>query len=107
MAAAGAPDGSYTIGGMAVRVERGVAQLADGSSIAGSTLTTAAALRTAAQAGLSVPDAVRALSTTPAAALGLATVGAIRPGLDADLVVLEPDLAVHRVMAKGRWAERD
>jgi N-acetylglucosamine-6-phosphate deacetylase len=42
-------------------------------------------------------------STTPARALGLHEVGAIEPGLRADLVVLDQDLQVTAVMARGAW----
>ena len=43
-------------------------------------------------------------ATTPARALGLgATCGALAPGLRADLVVLDADLAVAAVMRGGDW----
>lgn len=44
---------------------------------------------------------------TPACALGLTGVGAVRPGHRADLVVLDPDLRVRAVMAGGRWTHPD
>jgi len=103
MAAAGMPDGDYALGTLAVRVEDGVARLADGDSIAGSTLTLDVALRRAVQVlGIPIADAARAAATTPARVLGLAT-GALEPGLDADLVVLDGDLAVTAVMVRGEW----
>jgi N-acetylglucosamine-6-phosphate deacetylase len=37
--------------------------------------------------------------------LGLAT-GALEPGLDADLVVLDDDLAVTAVMVRGEWSDQ-
>lgn len=103
MAAAGAGDGVYELGGSRVRVSGGVATLADGSSIAGSTLTMDAAVRRAIALGLPVADVARAAATTPAAAIGLDRVGAIAPGWQADLVVLGDDGAVRRVMRQGRW----
>ena len=67
----------------------------------------AAAVRYAVTAaGLSLTDAVRAATTTPAAALGLDRVGDLRPGFAADLVALDDDLVVQRVMRRGRWVER-
>jgi N-acetylglucosamine-6-phosphate deacetylase len=36
--------------------------------------------------------------------LGLDRVGALRPGFHADLVVLDDDLEVLRVMRRGSWA---
>jgi N-acetylglucosamine-6-phosphate deacetylase len=54
-------------------------------------------------AGLSLEDAVRAATSTPAAMLGLDRVGALRPGFHADLVVLDGSLEVLRVMRRGAW----
>jgi len=108
MAAAGLGDGSFVLGGLAVEVTGGVARLAGQGSLAGSTLTTAAAFRWAVtQAGVALADAARMAATTPAAALGLADVGRIAPGLRADLVVLDRDLQVARVLARGEWVDRE
>jgi N-acetylglucosamine-6-phosphate deacetylase len=110
MAAAGAPDGDYRLGPMAIEVRDGVARLADGSgdgAIAGSTLTMDAAVRFAVRsAGLPLLDVVRAASTTPAAAWGLDDVGSIEAGRRADLVVLDDRLEVVRVMRAGAWLDR-
>lgn len=107
MAAAGAPDGDYRLGAMDVEVREGVARLAspDGQgAIAGSTLTMDAAVRFAVRvAGLPLLDVVRAASTTPAASWGLTDVGALEAGRRADLVVLDADLEVVRVMRCGAW----
>jgi N-acetylglucosamine-6-phosphate deacetylase len=87
-----------------VIVRDGVARLADGDSIAGSTLPADVALRRAVHLGVDIADAVRAASTTPARLLGLAeTTGAVRTGLAADLVVLDADLSVEAVMRRGEW----
>jgi N-acetylglucosamine-6-phosphate deacetylase len=103
MAAAGMPDGDYALGALAVRVEDGVARLVEGDSIAGSTLTLDVALRRAVQVlGIPIADAARAVATTPARVLGLST-GALEPGLDADLVVLDAGLTVTAVMVRGEW----
>ena len=104
IATTGAGDGEYELGGRSVLVEDGVARLAGTDTLAGSTLTMDAALRLAVAAGVSVPDAACSLSTTPARLLGLhERVGALEPGMDADLVVLDDDLCVQGVMAKGAW----
>lgn len=39
--------------------------------------------------GCSIPDAIRTVTTTPAAMLGISVKGNLSPGADADLVVLE------------------
>lgn len=104
--AAGMPDGRYELGGQDVLVSAGVARLARDRSIAGSTLTMDAALRRAVGAGIALVDACRMASTTPARAIGLADrVGALVPGLAADLVVLDPQLRVRRVMRGGAWVD--
>lgn len=106
MAAAGMPDGDYELGGQAVTVADGVARLARDGSIAGSTLTMDAALRHAVAAGIPITDAVRMVATTPARAIGLGDrLGALQVGLRADLVVLDDELNVVRVMREGSWLD--
>lgn len=104
MGAAGSADGSYTLGSLAVTVADGVALVAGTETIAGSTLTQDAALRTAvAAAGRTLPEAVAALTAVPARALGLGDrFGRIAPGCSADLVALTPDLVVTHVWGAGR-----
>ena len=103
MTAAGMADGEYDLGGQAVAVSGGVARLVRDGAIAGSTLTMDAAVRRAVHAGLSIVDAAAMAATTPARALGLARIGALAPGQRADLVALDDDLEVLRVMRAGAW----
>ena len=104
MDATGMPDGRYELGGQDVVVADRVARLAVNGSIAGSTLTMDVALRNAVAAGLPLPAAARMASTTPARLLGLADrLGALVPGLCADVVVLSADLTLDRVMRAGEW----
>ncbi len=106
MAAAAAADGDYRLGRLGVEVRDGVARLADSGAIAGSTLTMGDAVRYAVTvAGLPLLDVVRAASATPAALLGLDLVGELTPGAVADLVVLDDDLCVQRVMRRGVWVD--
>ncbi|MCZ7378085.1 N-acetylglucosamine-6-phosphate deacetylase [Micromonospora sp. WMMC250] len=106
MAAAGMADGEYELGGQAVTVTEGVARLARDGAIAGSTLTMDAALRHAVDAGIPIADAARMVATTPARAIGLGDrVGALQVGLRADLVVLDDDLNVVRVLRGGSWVD--
>ncbi|WP_181311975.1 N-acetylglucosamine-6-phosphate deacetylase [Nocardioides campestrisoli] len=106
MAAAGAADGDYTLGGLAVQVRDGEARLADGT-IAGSTLTMAQAVRYAVQvAGVPLLVALRAATASPAAMLGLADVGRLAPGAWADLVALDAALQVTEVVHGGRLRGR-
>lgn len=102
MAAAGASDGDYQLGSLAVEVRDGVARLAGGGSIAGSTLTLDDALRRAVNdVGLPVEDAVLALTGTPADAIGRPDLGRLAPGHPADAVLLDDDFRVVRVFASG------
>jgi len=55
------------------------------------------------QCGLSFVEAVQMASLNPARALHLdRQKGSIAPGLDADLVMLTPDLAVRQTWVAGR-----
>jgi N-acetylglucosamine-6-phosphate deacetylase len=108
MAAAGMADGSYQLGSMSVTVSGGAARLAgdDTGAIAGSTATMADVVRHAIMAGLPVRDVVAAASTTPARVLGLAgRTGALRAGLDADLIVCHGDFRLAAVMRRGEWQD--
>jgi N-acetylglucosamine-6-phosphate deacetylase len=103
MAAAGMPDGDYSLGGQDVAVSDGVARLTRNGSIAGSTLTMDRAFRRVVRAGASIVDAARMAATTPAAAIGRSDLGALEAGRRADLVVLDDDLRVMRVLRAGAW----
>jgi len=117
MAAAGMPDGSYRLGSRRVDVAGGVARLAGGDepgttgasagrggAIAGSTATMADVVRHAVAAGLPVTAVAAAASTTPARVLGLGDrTGALRAGLDADLVVCDEEFRLRAVMRRGEW----
>jgi N-acetylglucosamine-6-phosphate deacetylase len=101
MAAAGASDGRYDLGTLEVDVIDGVARLAAGGAIAGSTLTQDAALRNAVAAGVALEDAVAALTTTPARAIGRHDLGTLEPGRLADAVLMTRDLSVRAVWVAG------
>ncbi|MFJ4044559.1 N-acetylglucosamine-6-phosphate deacetylase [Microbacterium sp. NPDC089987] len=102
MAAAGSADGHYDLGAVKVTVKDGMARTDGTGSIAGSTLTQDVALRRAVEAGVPVSDAVRALTTTPAQAVGHGEVlGALRPGMLADAVLLSAGYEVRRVWVGG------
>ncbi|ETW23800.1 N-acetylglucosamine-6-phosphate deacetylase [Mycobacterium gastri 'Wayne'] len=110
MAAAGCGDGAYRLGSVPIDVEAGVARVRGTSTIAGSTATMDQLFRSAAGAD---PDddalaaAVQLTSATPARALGLAGIGSLRAGCDADLVVLDRGLRVVAVMRSGVWLTSD
>lgn len=103
-AAAGMPAGLHTLGGQTVIVRDGMARLASTGALAGSTLSMHQAFRQAVlAAGAPLSAAARMAASTPAAALGLADRGALRPGGRADAVLLDPALELLGVLAAGRW----
>ncbi|MBN9609302.1 MAG: N-acetylglucosamine-6-phosphate deacetylase [Actinobacteria bacterium] len=107
MAAACAADGHYLLGSLDVDVEGGVARLSEGGSIAGSTLTMDRALRRAVtEVGLDIVDAVNAATRVPARFLGLEReIGAVEPGLAADLVIFDDAWQVRAMLLAGAWAD--
>lgn len=98
MAAAGSADGSYDLGAVKVTVTDGIARTDGTGSIAGSTLTQDVALQRAVSAGAPLAEAVRALTQTPAAAVGVgAQLGQLAPGFLGDAVLLDAQLHVKHV----------
>jgi N-acetylglucosamine-6-phosphate deacetylase len=111
MPAAGMGAGHYRLGRLDVEVSAGVARLAgegpaESRSIAGGTARLLDVLRrTVRDAGVGLLAAVTAATATPARLLGLGEItGALRPGLRADLLVVDDVLHPVRVMSAGRWA---
>jgi N-acetylglucosamine-6-phosphate deacetylase len=101
MEAAGMAEGEYELSGRRVRLENGSVRLPD-STLAGSALTMDQAVRNAVEfMGASLQDAARMASETPAEILGVFGKGRIRPGADADLVVLGTELTVEETIMAG------
>ena len=104
VAALGAGPGAGNLGSLGVEVAAAdlSVRLPDGT-LAGSTLALDRAVSNAmAFAGLDLPAAVRAVTATPAAVLGLADRGVVAPGAVADLVLLTPDGEVVATVIAGR-----
>lgn len=104
-AATGMPDGEYSLGQQRVHKCLGGVRLADGT-LAGSVLTMDQALRNLVlKIGLPLDDASRRVSTYPADHLGVPGLGRIAPGLSADLVVMDRQLQLQRVLVQGEEIE--
>jgi N-acetylglucosamine-6-phosphate deacetylase len=102
MAAQGMPPGTYHLGDFDVHVDETSARLQDGT-LAGSILTQAQALRNIMHwCGASLIEAVPALTSTPAALLGLHGKGLLALGADADLVLVTADGEVKTVIVDGK-----
>jgi len=99
MAAAAAPPGRYLLGELEVDVADGRAVVAGTDTLAGSTLTPDRALRIAVNdCDIALPDAVAALTTTPARAIGEQDPATLTPGARAELAVLDANLFVTEVL---------
>lgn len=103
MAAAGMADGAYHLGALDVTVAAGVATLTEGGSIAGGTAHLIDVVRCAVQeAGVDLGAAVAAASTTPARLLGAeGEIGVLAAGARADVLLVDEDLQVQRVLREG------
>jgi N-acetylglucosamine-6-phosphate deacetylase len=104
VAALGMPAGRVPLGALeAFATDNGV-RLADGT-LAGSDLSLDRAVRNLmAFAGVALPAAVAAVTTSPAALLGLDDRGTVSPGAVGDLVVLDPTGHVVATVIGGRVA---
>lgn len=100
IAAAGAGEGSFELAGVPVSVVDGVARREDGV-LAGSTITMIDAVRNLYALGAPLTAALDAAAAVPARAAHRPDVGTIRPGSDADVVVLDEALEIRRVLVGG------
>ena len=108
MRGAGMPEGESTLGslknGLKVIIEDGVAKLPDRTSFAGSVATFDRLVRNMVfMADVSLIEAVRMASTTPARIMGVGEQkGSLAKGKDADIVIFDKDITVSMTMVKGR-----
>ncbi len=100
---AGMGDGRGRIGGLEIEVVGDRATLAGTTTLAGSVIALDTAVRNLVQSGVSLPAAVAAASRNPLALLGVTDRGRIAVGQRADLVELDAELGVRRVMRGGTW----
>jgi N-acetylglucosamine-6-phosphate deacetylase len=99
-AATGMPDGEYRLGRQSVFKCLGGVRLADGT-LAGSCLTMDQAMRNLVSLGLSLQDASRRVSTLAADYLELQGRGRLSVGAWADVVELDHQLVLKRVVVEG------
>ena len=103
MCAGGMPDGDYFLGELPVVVAGGTARLKDGGSLAGSILNMKDAVKNVYEWGIATKaEAVYMATQAPAEANDIADeCGSIRPGRNADFVVLNPDLSLVETYLGG------
>ncbi|MBQ8310746.1 MAG: N-acetylglucosamine-6-phosphate deacetylase [Clostridia bacterium] len=104
MAGTGCPDGEYSIAGMPVIVKNGRALTTDGV-IAGSTLNLWDGVKNLMSfADASLADAIACATLNPARMVGIdGTVGSIDAGKRADLLLVNAETELCRVMRCGEW----
>jgi N-acetylglucosamine-6-phosphate deacetylase len=100
VAVAGLPDGDYG----EVVVTNGEVYLADGSSLAGSTLTMIKALKNVLEfTGYSIEKVLPSFTIVPARQIGVDDVkGAIEIGKDADFLIVNHELTILSTFVKGK-----
>lgn len=105
MSAAGMPEGHYQLGGMDVEVRDG--RVTRDGSLAGSVLTLDRAVRNVMEfGGWNLQQAVRLATKNPAGAVAAERKGILRPGADADLVVLTESGDVRAAVVGGKLVQR-
>ncbi|MDQ3492886.1 MAG: N-acetylglucosamine-6-phosphate deacetylase [Chloroflexota bacterium] len=91
------------IGALEVQVEGDRCTLRSTGALAGSLIALDSAVRNLVGSGLPLPRAAAAASGNPATMIGALDRGRLAVGLRADIVELDDDLAVGRVMRGGEW----
>jgi N-acetylglucosamine-6-phosphate deacetylase len=102
-AGAGLPAGTeFTLSGRRCVVGDGVCLLSDRSALAGSASRMIDLVRVMVnQVGVPLHEAVAMATANPARSLGLSAKGRLKPGADADFVILSRDLEVRRTLIAG------
>lgn len=101
IAAAAKGDGRWRLGSVDVEVRGLEARRGDGT-LAGSVLTMDRAVRNLAELGVPLPAAVDAATGVPARLAGRTDIGSLVPGAAADVVVLDDELQLRRVLRRGQ-----
>ena len=104
MPAVGLPDGIHKIGEVEAVVENGIARLKDNTAYAGSVTTMDVCVRNGIeQVGLSLVDAIRMASLTPAKIIGVdKRKGSLEKGKDADIVIMNKDINIDKTIIRGK-----
>lgn len=102
LSVAGMPDGDYELGTTKVELRNKVAMIKGQNLLAGSTLTMDRSFKNSINSlGLTPQQAVHAFSVRPSQIFGLDSVGDIKVGKDANILLLDEDFTLEKVFFKG------
>lgn len=104
ISATGLPDGVYELGGLKIKVVKGVSRLIETGGLAGSTLTMDKAFRNIISLGYSIKDAFIMASTNPARSINadkIEKIGLIKPGYKADITVISHSYEIIMTLVNG------
>lgn len=104
VSAFGMPEGEYELGGQTLSVVEGQPPLREDGTLAGAAVRLDDCVANAVASGASVDQAIAAVTSVPARALGLDALGHLRPGAVADFVVLDSHLRTNQAWIRGKKA---
>lgn len=106
MRGAGMTEGKTILGslenGQECYIEDGVAKMPGGEAFAGSVATTDRLVRNAIEAGATLTDAVKMMTSTPAAIIGIKDRGEIVCGKRADFTIFDDHINIAAVVSGGK-----
>ena len=107
MRGAGEPEGNSVLGPMSngtpCTIKDGIAFLPDMSAFAGSVATADRLVRVMyKEVGVSLVEAIKMITETPARVMGLSDRGRLAEGYIADVVIFDDDINIKKVIARGK-----
>jgi N-acetylglucosamine-6-phosphate deacetylase len=103
ISATGLSDGSYQLGDLPIVVQKGVARTSQGA-LAGSTVSLWDCVKNMVAWGISLEDAIRMASLTPATKIDCTQKGSIALGKDADFFVIDDTGEICATFVEGTLA---
>jgi len=100
------PDGTYSYNGIEYHSKGGTARYRDGRLVGTSLCMDELLHRLSKYTGWDPRVAIATAAENPARLLGLGGKGRLSPGMDADIVIMEPDLSAWTTIVRGRTVYR-